>query len=101
MKFQATKKIPGGKLVSVKMETTSNGAATHISNVSIYGDFFLHPEDAITHVEQALQGLSTESSIQIFTQEIEKALAEKSASFIGVTPENLAEIIVNALHSNL
>lgn len=99
MKFQATKKIPGGKLVRIKLEATPNGAAHHISAASIHGDFFLHPEDAITHIEHALQGLSTESSAQVFTQEIEKALAEKNANFIGVTAENLAEVIVEALQS--
>lgn len=99
MKFQATKKITGGKLVRVKIESTDAGTQNHISGINISGDFFLHPEDALDHVQQKLAGLSTSSSPQIFEQEIERALAEKKAAFIGASAKDLAEIIHEALQS--
>lgn len=94
MKYQATKKITGGKLVRVKID-----ADVHINTIQVDGDFFLHPEDAIDHLQVRLRGLSRTSSPQLFEQEIEKALSEKKAAFIGVTPEDLANIIVEAFQT--
>lgn len=94
MKYQATKKISGGKLVRVKIDADS-----HINAIQIHGDFFLYPEEAIDYLQQRLQGLSRGSSARIFEHEIEKALGEKRAAFIGVTPDDLANIIVEAFQS--
>jgi len=89
MKYQVTKKIEGGKLITLKIET-DNGT---IKDIKIYGDFFLHPEESITHIENNLKGLSADSSLQTFTHEIETALAQKRAAFLGITPQQIAETI--------
>ncbi len=94
MKYQATKKVTGGKLVRVKIE-----ADDMIRDMKIYGDFFLHPEDSIPYIEERLHGLSRGSSQEIFAQEIEKALAERRAAFIGITPDDLAATIMEALEA--
>jgi len=92
MKYQATKKVTGGKLVRVKIE-----ADNMIRNMKICGDFFLHPEESIPYVEERLHSLSRGASQSVFTQEIEKALAERRAAFIGITPDDLAATIIEAL----
>lgn len=94
MKYQATKKIDGGKLVRIKID-----ADTDINDIQISGDFFLHPEDAINDVQERLRGLSRGSSPDIFSQEISSALGDKKAAFIGVTADDLSAIIVEALQS--
>lgn len=94
MKYQATKKIEGGKLVRIKID-----ADEQINHIQIHGDFFLHPEDAIEYVQQRLQGLSSSSSSDIYANEIAKALTDQNASFIGVTSEDLANVIIEAFQS--
>jgi len=49
---EANYKIPGGKLVKVKLNTTSG----KITQVRILGDFFLHPEETIQTIEDSLIG---------------------------------------------
>lgn len=95
MKYQATKKVTGGKLVRVKIDADND-----INHIQIHGDFFLHPEDAIDYVQERLQGLSAGSGPEILAAEITKALADKKASFIGVTADDLAETICEAFTSS-
>lgn len=48
----AEEKVPGGKLVRVTVITDATGRRVEIS-----GDFFLHPEEGIALLEDALGGL--------------------------------------------
>lgn len=113
MKYQATKKVTGGKLVRVKIETVAGGFPTGaavppaaagssahetIDDIQVSGDFFLHPEEAIEYVQERLRGLSSQSSIETLTKEIEKSLADKKAAFIGMTPGDLAATINDAFN---
>ncbi len=90
-----TKKIPGGKLLRIKME-----ADTVIQSISITGDFFLHPEESLLTIEKSLKGMAIESSSEQITQKIEDALYTESATFVGVTPKDISEMIVEMLATN-
>lgn len=92
MLYQATKKVPGGKLVRVKIEADET-----ISKIQISGDFFLHPEESLPEIEKQLLGLPKNSTPQQFADKIHEGLAAQKAAFIGVTPEDIAQTIQEAV----
>lgn len=94
MIFQATKKVTGGKLVRVKVD-----AEDVIQAVKINGDFFLHPEDALPAIEKSLAGMPSTSSASDLAQKIHEALAAQKAAFLGVSAEDIAQTIIDALGS--
>ncbi|MBI5228383.1 hypothetical protein HY988_07360 [Candidatus Micrarchaeota archaeon] len=85
-------KVPGGKLVCMEIWPSQDGSAA--SKVKITGDFFLHPEDSITDIENSLVGLSLACSQNELTNKIQNSLNKNNAQLIGVTPEQLAEIFL-------
>lgn len=90
----AEKKIPGGKLIKVKFELNPD---THtIQNISINGDYFLHPEDTITAIESALNGTALAESKEAIAKTISDELTKNNASFIGVSADDIAETIKEA-----
>lgn len=91
MIYQASKKVKDGKLLRVKIK-----ADQFIQDIQISGDFFLHPEDAITHIEQNLKNLHRDTGPDEITARIENTLAKHSGAFIGLTPGDLAETITAA-----
>lgn len=93
--YHANKKVPGGKLIRVKLE-----ADAQINAVRINGDFFLHPEDALPEIEKNLSGLPIDTQESDLAQQIHQALARQNAAFIGVTPEDIAQTMVEALRSS-
>lgn len=93
MQYQATKKIPGGKLVRVKIEAAPDETITQLE---ISGDFFLHPEEAISTLEKSLIGFSKKGPYEQLSGKIHEVLDSQHATFIGVTPEDIAEAILEA-----
>ena len=86
-------KIPGGKLVKVKLWVD----AGKIKRITILGDFFLHPEETIQAIENALVG--TELNVTSIESIISKVMSESNASLIGATPEDLVTTIMMASDS--
>ncbi len=84
----AEQKVPGGKMVSVRLVY-----GPKIKNVQILGDFFLHPEDALPMIEKALVGTSPRAKKDEISGKIAKVLAMNNAELIGVTPDAIAETI--------
>ena len=78
-------KTSGGKLVIVDFETTA-GVLAH---VSLSGDFFLEPPEALELINQALNGLPADSSIGDLTVAIEQALGA-DVEMVGFSPEAVA-----------
>lgn len=87
---RAEYKVEGGKLVKVKVTMEGD----EIRKVKITGDFFLHPEEFLEELEEALVGsLLDESSLA----RLIKGLADrKNATLLGVSPEDFAKCIVMA-----
>ncbi|MGY5879699.1 MAG: lipoate protein ligase C-terminal domain-containing protein [Candidatus Thorarchaeota archaeon] len=91
---EANYKVPGGKLVKVKLNVSSG----KIERVQILGDFFLHPEETIIAIEESLSGCQKDTKL------IEKIIVEKledsEATLIGATAEDFAKTIIMAWESN-
>lgn len=87
---ESSYKIPGGKLVKIKLETSSG----KITEVKILGDFFLHPEETLQKIEDSLIGsTANETSIEDI---IAQTLAESDATLIGATAADIAKTIIMA-----
>lgn len=85
-------KVPGGKLVVADLEERDG----RIVDVQISGDFFLEPEDALTTMTGAIEGLSATTSAQDMAKTIRTALPQDALLF-GVTPEAVSIAVRRAL----
>ncbi|SKB06739.1 lipoate--protein ligase family protein [Aeromicrobium choanae] len=85
-------KVPGGKLVAVDLEVQND----RLVDVSVSGDFFLEPEEALLDVNAALTGLSVDASVDQLTSSIAGAVGPDTA-FIGFTPEAVGIAVRRAL----
>lgn len=87
MQGKSVYKAPNGKLLKINLHFAGN----KIGSVSIGGDFFLHPEDAIESIEKNLAGKKlNESELLRF---INDAVKKNSIQIYGFTPENLVKAI--------
>ena len=87
---RAEYKVKGGKLIKVQL--TKKG--DEIRKIKITGDFFLHPEELIEELEEALTGsLLNESDL---TQRIKAFIEKKEATLLGASPEDFAKCVIMA-----
>ena len=87
---EAKYKVPGGKLVKVKLDVSSG----KIKQVRILGDFFLHPEETILTIEESLMGHNIDE--KVIEERIEQILDESNATLIGATPSDFSKTIIMA-----
>ena len=86
-------KVPDGKLLKVKLRVVSE----KIAEVKVLGDFFLHPEDTILKIEDALIGISyNETSV---AKAIDEVLKVSGATLVGATATDIAKTIMMAWDS--
>lgn len=88
-------KTPGGKLVVVDFEKRDD----KLSGVELSGDFFLYPEEALTDLTSALEGLSVELSESEIAERIRMAMA-RDTQLLGSSPEGIATAVRRALAAN-
>lgn len=87
---KAEYKVAGGKLVRAMVEA-ENGV---IRRVRLTGDFFIHPEDFIEVLEEALRGqVLDEEELADFIRRLVEA---EKAVLLGVSPEDFAKCVVMA-----
>lgn len=86
----ASLKVAGGKLVKARVEASAGS----IAHVKITGDFFLHPEDAITDIETALIGANLDEAVIATT--VSDALSSRNAQLIGAAPSDFAKVVLEA-----
>jgi len=87
---KAEYKVTGGKLIKVQL--SAKGKA--IEKIRITGDFFLHPEELIEELEEALEGqVLNERGL---TETIKALLKKNRASLLGASPEDFAKCIIMA-----
>ena len=88
--LESSYKVPGGKLVKVKLEAASG----KISEVKILGDFFLHPEETLQIIEESLIGSPADkTSIE---NTIGQVLVKNETTLIGATAGDIAKTIIMA-----
>ena len=82
-----TEKVPGGKLVRVKVSIEENTG--ELKSVQVLGDFFLHPEDFVTEIEALLKGSLDEEEEKIAVR-LDELIKGGNAQLIGVDAEAIA-----------
>ncbi|HQD97193.1 MAG TPA: biotin/lipoate A/B protein ligase family protein [Propionicimonas sp.] len=74
-------KVPGGKLVAVDLSVVDE----RLAQVSVSGDFFLDPDEALSVIDRSLAGLSVELGVGELAARIDSDLARASADgLLGV-----------------
>ncbi len=96
VKGSAKQKVPGGKLVSIRMEFDSS-----ITKIEILGDFFMHPEEKIKEIEKGLLKTSVQESEKEMSERIEKIARKNNIEMIGVTPEAISNTIKMAIKNGM
>jgi len=87
---KATYKVKGGKLIKIQLRER----ADKIQEIKITGDFFLHPEELIEELEEALVGKPLKE--QDLAESIRRLMQERGATLLGASPEDLAKCILMA-----
>ena len=87
-----TEKVPGGKLVRIKIDFDRT-----INSCQITGDFFCYPEDMIEEIEKSILGAPVASDILFLKSKIEKKIRENKTELVGVTSNDIARLIIKAL----
>jgi len=85
-------KTPGGKLVVVDLEVNQG----RLHNVEVSGDFFLYPEETLTAIVSALEGLPAKLSEPEIASAIDRA-TPPGAEMLGTSPEAIAIAVQRAL----
>ncbi len=93
MKNFVSEKIGGGKLLQVEVET-HDGIA---QSVRITGDFFLHPEDAVCDLENALVGACWGDTDDFLTTKLEEIVLSKNAQLVGFACTDLVRLFKKAV----
>ncbi len=89
---EAETKVPGGKLVRLKADVDEV-----VRSVRISGDFFLHPEEAIECIEEALIGLPRYVGRDELLSRIENVCRIHKVTMIGVTSDAIADLLLEVL----
>ena len=92
MKGKAIYKVEGGKLLKIALEAEKG----KILSVRIFGDFFLHPEEAIELIEKGLQG--AELNRETLKKKITSIVERNSIQLFGFKPLDLAKAIMVAVN---
>ncbi|GGB33786.1 lipoate--protein ligase A [Flexivirga endophytica] len=85
-------KVPGGKLVAVDVEVESG----RLARVSVSGDFFLEPDDALEDINAALTGMPAAASVDQLAGAITGAL-DPQARLIGFDADSVGVAVRRAL----
>lgn len=85
-------KVPGGKLVVADFDVADD----RLANVSISGDFFLEPDEALHQINAALTGLPRESAAKDLAAAI-RAVLPADVSMFGFSPEAVATAVRRGL----
>ncbi len=85
-------KVPGGKLISVKVTYWDS-----IDSVQILGDFFIYPEESILEIERTLVGTSTKASEQEISSRLQSFFDGHDITLVGVTAQSIAMALKMAM----
>ncbi len=88
----ATEKVPGGKLLRIKVDYSDK-----IERVQITGDFFLHPEDKLLLIEESLRGLKTDEEEARIADIVNNVVASSSIQLVGIDPQSIARTLKRAV----
>ena len=93
MKYSASEKVVGGKLVSIEVSAEDNV----VSGVKITGDFFLHPEESISDLESSLVGVKIPFDWIDTEKKLLTAITDKRLELVGVKSGNIISVMQKAV----
>lgn len=93
MRRTAQIKVPGGKLLQVRLEQEGGT----IVEMEISGDFFLYPEEKLTDLENGLKGWWVNEDEKQLSARIEVLVVGNGITLVGFEPKDLARVIREAL----
>lgn len=85
-------KTPGGKLVMVDLDHVDG----QLRNVTVAGDFFLYPDDALAAITASLEGLDASLDERSLAEGVARAIAP-GTELLGTSPEGIAIAVRRAL----
>ncbi|MBO1269057.1 lipoate--protein ligase family protein [Arthrobacter cavernae] len=85
-------KVPGGKLVVVDLDVVDG----HLAGVSVSGDFFLEPDEALLDINRALTGLPESAAAADISAAVTAALPADAVLF-GFSADAVAVAVRRAL----
>lgn len=88
----ARQKVPGGKLLVVKLKYDDK-----IEDLQIQGDFFIFPEDALPTIECAIVGMDLDEDVGTFSEKIRDAAKRNKIELIGIDPDSIARTVKMAI----
>lgn len=92
MKGVSKYKVPGGKLIEVRLEYNKC-----IEKLQILGDFFIHPEESLYSIESGLLNTRVDEEEEKIAEKINSIVHAKKIEMIGITPESIAKAIKMAV----
>jgi len=93
MKSKSVYKIPNGKLLKISL--IYNKKDNTVDQISIMGDFFAYPEEAIELIEDELKNTFLDKSCLL--EKIKLVIKENNIEFIGLDAEGLTQGILMCL----
>jgi lipoate-protein ligase A len=87
-------KTPGGKLVMVDLDKVDG----RLRNVTVAGDFFLYPDDALEAITASLEGLDASLAERAVAEQVARAIAP-GTELLGTSPEGIAIAVRRALET--
>ncbi len=85
-------KVLGGKLVAVDLEVEDG----RLAHVSVSGDFFLEPDEALDDINAALDGMPVDAPVSRLAEAVSGSL-DASVAMIGFSPEAVGIAVRRAL----
>lgn len=81
-------KTPGGKLVVVDFEVRDG----RLRNVTVSGDFFLEPPEALPRISGSLEGAAANAGEEALADRI-RGSVDESVEMVGFSPEAVARAV--------
>jgi len=91
--LSADYKVEGGKLLRVRLTTAAGDDAPTIASITLTGDFFMHPEDAVEDLEARLTGAPLEPEA---LRSRVRAFYESGVQVIGADVDDVVHVILSA-----
>jgi lipoate-protein ligase A len=88
MEATASRKVPGGKLLRVRVTYDDR-----VEALSLRGDFFLEPPEALSDVERAVVGLPADAT----SETIAARVAAVDATLVGFEASDVARAVRAAI----
>lgn len=82
------RKVPGGKLLRLRLVDGGDGPTVRLT-----GDFFLHPEESIDALEEALSRLPAAMDEGETSEAIARWMDERGVRVVGFRPADLAALL--------